>query len=259
LADTNHDFLRASAYDYLKFYFPNVPEYEIHSLLNCPMVSMTAGENLFKKDATYKHVYLVLTGSVELVYPETGIENNLSAGSLVGYFIDDNDLIAKATCQATSYITALKIPLVMYLNFVKRHHLVEDFNKLEHIVSVLSTTWAFSENISLPIYIKLAQLVNQHKYDKGANLSISQSSGFNLILSGKAALLTSDGGVVENLKKGDFFGAENILPSENEEVLEIFFLEDTELYHIPIEVVMNIPIVYWKIHHTAEKRSEMMI
>lgn len=255
LAETHHDFLRASAYEYLKFYFPNVPEYEIHSLLNCPKVSMTAGENLFRKDAKYQHVYLILTGAVELVYPDTGIENNLSAGSLVGYFIDDQDLVAKATCQATTYITALKIPVPMYLNFVKRHHLVEDFNKLEHIVSVLSTTWVFCENISLPIYIKLAQLVNKQSYYKGETLVISSSVGFNMVLSGKAALLASDGAVIENLKKGDFFGAENLLPSKNDHNFEIFFLEDTEIYNIPIEVVMNIPIVYWKIRHTAAQRT----
>ncbi|GAB4400449.1 MAG: hypothetical protein OHK0053_22070 [Microscillaceae bacterium] len=253
LVETHHDFLRVSAYEYLKFYFPNVPEYELNALLNCPTVSMNAGETLFRKGSTYKHVYLVLTGSVELVYHETGIENNLSAGSLVGYFIDSNQHEALATCQASCYINALQIPAEMYINFVKKHQLIEDFNQLERSVVVLSNTWLFSENISLPVYIKLAQLVKLQNYNKGESFPLFEGSGLNVLKNGKAVLLTSDGGAVENLKKGDFFGTECFFRLPNTS-LEVFFMEDAEVYHLPLEVVLNIPIVYWKLYQTAQKR-----
>lgn len=259
LVETHQDFLRTAARESLKFYFPNVPEYEIQSLLNCPTISLTAGETLFKKGAEYDYVYLILAGSVELVYPDSGIENNLSAGSLVGYFIDRQDLTAKATCQAASYATALKIPVQMYLYFVEKHQLVEDFNHLEKIVARLSSTWIFSENISLPVYMKLAQQVTHQTYYKGENLTIDVNTGFNLVVEGRCALLTAEGAVIENLKQGDFFGAEDLLPQQSNKLFEVFFLEDTKIYHVPIEVIMNIPIVYWKIHSIAEKRMRTII
>lgn len=253
LAETHYDFLRGFAYQYLKFYFPDVPHYEINVLLNCPMISMNAGDTLFRKGIRYDHVYLLLTGAVEMVYPETGIENNLSAGSLIGFYIDDNDITTKATCRASCYITALKIPSDLYLVFVKRHQLVEPFNVLEARVINLANTWLFSENISLPVYIKIAQILKKRIFKKGDSLKITHETMFFIIKKGKVALLTKEGAVIENLKKGDFYGAENRLTQKYHN-FEVFFLEETETYEIPMEKVLNIPIVYWKLLHTAQQR-----
>ncbi|MEO1653024.1 MAG: MBL fold metallo-hydrolase [Bacteroidota bacterium] len=254
LIDTHHDFLRTFAYHYLRFYFKNVPDYEIQSLLNCPVVHLNAGETLFRKGFKFKNVFLLLTGAVELVYPDTGVENYLTAGSLVGFYIDDNDLMAKATCQASCYISALQIPAEQYLAFVKRHSLVEKFNRLEAMVIILGNSWLFSENISLPVYIKLAQMVTVQDFMKGEHFSIFEGSGLYLITKGSAALLTKEGAVIENLKKGGFFGAENSFDEAKNE-FEIFFLENTEVYHFPMKEVLNIPIVYWKLMDVADKRN----
>ncbi|NJO00996.1 MAG: MBL fold metallo-hydrolase [Bacteroidia bacterium] len=257
LIETHCDFLRTSAYDYLKFYFPNLPDYEIYALLNCPMVVMNAGDTLFRSGNRYTHAYLLLTGAVELVYPDTGIENYLSAGSLVGFYIDDHDITAKATCQTSCYVTALRIPVEMYLALIKRYELVEEFNHLENDVVFLSNTWLFCENISLPVYIRLAQKGIYRKYLRGEHFSLHHSTELHLLKSGKAALLSPDGAVLENLKWGDFFGPE-LSFSEQDQVLEIFFLEDTEVYQLPIDLVFNIPIVYWKIREIAGKRFSFL-
>ncbi|MDX2306502.1 MAG: cyclic nucleotide-binding domain-containing protein [Microscillaceae bacterium] len=254
LIETHHDFLRTFAQNYLRFYFPEVPDYEILSLLNCPMVDLNAGDTLFRNGIPYDYVYLLLTGAVELVYPDTGVENYLSAGSLVGFYIDDQDYTPKATCRATCYITALQIPVGQYLAFVKRHNLVESFNAIEEKVLTLSNTWLFSENISLPVYIKLAQQIHIQNFLKGEHFSIFEGTGLYLVTQGRAALLTADGAVIENLKRGDFFGAENSFSSQANE-FEIFFLDDTEIYHLPMKTVLNIPIVYWKLRDIAVKRN----
>ncbi|TAE18073.1 MAG: cyclic nucleotide-binding protein, partial [Bacteroidetes bacterium] len=255
LIETQQSFLRVFAHEHLRFYFPQIPEYDINFLLNCPIVSMNAGDTLFRRGMRFTHVYLLLTGAVEIV-PEAGMENSLSAGSLVGFYIDDQDLTAKITCRASCHIWALQIPAEMYLNLVKKHGLVEKFNKLEKTVNQLSATWLLSENISLPVYIKVANAIEEKSFFKGESIMIEPSQDQVYILTkGQCALLTETGGVIENLKKGDFFGVENsfayALPERH---FEVFFLEDTEVYAVPLDVFMNIPIVYWKMLSTAQKR-----
>lgn len=255
LVETQQNFLRVFAYEHLRFYFPQIPEYDINFLLNCPIVSMNAGDTLFRRGMRFTHVYLLLTGAVEIV-PEIGMENSLSAGSLVGFYIDDQDLTAKITCRASCHIWALQIPAEMYLNLVKKYDLVEKFNKLEKTVTQLSATWLLSENISLPVYIKIANSIYEQAFLKGESITIEDTqSHIYIITKGQCALLTEAGGVIENLKKGDFLGIENIfsyaLPKRH---FEVFFLEDTEVFAIPVDIFLNIPIVYWKMLSTAQKR-----
>ncbi|MCU0444290.1 MAG: cyclic nucleotide-binding domain-containing protein [Microscillaceae bacterium] len=253
MIETQHDFLRSFAQNYLRFYFPEVPDYEIYALLNCPMVSMNAGDTLFRKGSRFTHIYLLLTGAVEVVYPDTGLENSLSAGSLVGFYIDDADITAKATCRASCHSTALQIPVELYLAFVKRRDLVEPFNILEDLVGHLANSWLFSENISLPIYIKIAKKLQVQQYPANSQIDFSESKFLFFIKSGQAQLYRLDN-VVDTLKRGDFFGLENQLlqaPSQ----LVASFTEESEVYQIPQDLVLKIPIVYWKMLITAQKRT----
>jgi hemerythrin len=253
MIETQHDFLRSFAQNYLRFYFPEVPDYEIYALLNCPMVSMNAGDTLFRKGSRFTHIYLLLTGAVEVVYPDTGLENSLSAGSLVGFYIDDADITAKATCRASCHSTALQIPVELYLAFVKRRNLVEPFNLLEDLVGHLANSWLFSENISLPIYIKIAKKLQAQQYPASSQIDFSESKFLFFIKNGQANLMKNET-TLETLKKGDFFGLENqLLP--NQPPLLATFTEDSEVYQIPQDLVLNIPIVYWKMLLTFQKRA----
>jgi hemerythrin len=253
MIETQHDFLRSFAQNYLRFYFPEVPDYEIYALLNCPMVSMNAGDTLFRKGSRFTHIYLLLTGAVEVVYPDTGLENSLSAGSLVGFYIDDADITAKATCRASCHSTALQIPVELYLAFVKRRNLVEPFNVLEDLVGHLANSWLFSENISLPIYIKIAKKLQAQQCSASSQIDFSESKFLFFIKNGQANLI-KNGTTLETLKKSDFFGLENQLLPHQQPLLATF-TEDSEVYQIPQDLVLNIPIVYWKMLLTFQKRT----
>ncbi len=257
LIPTHNDFLRTRAFEYLRFYFPDVPVYEIYTLLNCPIVNINAGDTLFKKSSRVSDLYLILTGAVELVYPDIQVENYLTSGSLVGFYIDENDMTTRATCQATSYVSALKIPAPMYLLFIKRHQLVEAYDHLERIVLNLSNSTLFQENISLPIFIRLAKYATLENHEKGGHIRIADDSGLYIVKNGQAALLTLEGTALEDLKSGQFFGAETRF-TQGIDAFEVFFLSDTELYYLPMEVVLNIPIVYWKIIETVNRRVESL-
>ena len=184
-----------------------------------------------------------------MIYPDTGIENTLSAGSLVGFYVDNDDLVAKATCRASCHVTALQIPINHYLEFMTRQNLVEPFNTLEETVIFFGSTSLFNENISLPVSIGMAQNHKRLKFDKGDSLTLTPQGGLYLIRNGVAKI---DDLILE---QSDFFGTENIFYPQNFSNTCIF-IENTELWHIPLDIVMNIPIVYWKLLVSAEKRKE---
>ncbi len=248
LVETNYDFSKHYAYQHLKFYFPNLPDYEIFSLLNCPIIHLNSGADLFKKGAKYTYVYLILTGLVEMIYPDTGIENTLSAGSLVGFYVDNDDLVAKATCRASCHVTALQIPINHYLDFMTRQDLVDPFNTLEETVIFFGSTSLFNENMSLPVSIGMAQNHKRLRFDKGDSLTLTPEGGLYLIRNGQVKI---DDLILE---QSDFFGTENVfLPQTFPD--NCLFTENTELWHIPFNIVMNIPIVYWKMLVSAERRK----
>ncbi len=249
LVETNYDFSKHYAYRYLKFYFPNLPDYEIFSLLNCPIIHLNSGADLFKKGANYTYVYLILTGLVEMIYPDTGIENSLSAGSLVGFYVDNEDLVAKATCRASCHVTALQIPINHYLDFMTRQNLVDPFNTLEETVIFFGSTSLFNENMSLPVSIEMAQNHKRLHFLAGERFMITPESGLYLVRNGQVQI----GDFI--FEQSDFFGTENVFaPQTFSNICN--FNENTELWHIPLDIVMNIPIVYWKLLVSAENRKK---
>lgn len=248
LVETNYDFSKHYAYQHLKFYFPNLPDYEIFSLLNCPIIHLNSGADLFKKGANYTYVYLILTGLVEMIYPDTGIENTLSAGSLVGFYVDNDDLVAKATCRASCHVTALQIPINHYLEFMTRQSLVEPFNTLEETVIFFGSTSLFNENISLPVSIGMAQHHKRLQFVAGQTATITPDNGLYLVRNGQVQI----GDFL--FEQSDFFGTENVFfPQTFPNICT--FNENTELWHIPLDIVLNIPIVYWKLLVSAENRK----
>jgi hemerythrin len=256
LIETHQDFLRIAAYQYLKFYFPQVPEYGLQSILNFPVITMNAGETLFRKGTKYKNVYLILTGLVELIYPEQNFENTLSAGSLVGFYIDEKDMIATSTCRSTCHVNALEIPVDFYLNFINRYGLVNPYDQLEANTLFLNTTYLFQENISLPVSLKIAQHMTLHKVHANTTWINTDLSDLYLINSGNIKLMSNLNGVelIETLKQGDFFGGEKNLVNF-ETPFSAIFEKDCEVWQIPYEIVVNIPIVFWKMLDTAEQRK----
>ncbi|MCS6822255.1 MAG: cyclic nucleotide-binding domain-containing protein [Microscillaceae bacterium] len=257
LVKANYDFVRERAYKYLRFYFPTFKEHEIDLMLNSPILTISMGDILYKKGNKYEYVYLVLSGSVEIIL-DSGITNTLTAGSLLGFHIDRNDLYAKHTCKTTCYTSVLSIPVEQYLMLIEKHHLVNDFDLLEQSINLLSNTSLLSENISLPTYFKLAKEMVLQKFYKGEYFTINDSSEFYIIKSGKVDLLTSYGSRLATLEAGNFFGVENLFSERKNEEFEVFFMENSEVYQIPMAVILNIPIACWKLVEIAYQRSESL-
>ena len=77
-------YLLRSANRFLAANYPEVPPHELGMLLNCSVVNFNAGSIIIKKGARNADIYLILSGTAEVIDREAGFHNRLAAGALAG-------------------------------------------------------------------------------------------------------------------------------------------------------------------------------
>jgi hemerythrin len=254
LIPASHDYLFDFASNYLQFYFPTAPKHEVNYLLNHSVRHFNAGTILFKKGQNSEYVYLLITGSVEFIDSQRGNQHVLPAGSLIGFYSGYLGQKAIETYRAASNITVIQIPLQSYHDFVDRNDLYSELKRVEKNILFLENTWLFGEVVSFPILTRIAKAMTQVKSEE---IALSQKYILYLIQEGSVTI-KRNGRKVETLQKGDFFGANDILDAENwEENTEKYSIsvsKDTSLFAIAADLIQEIPVVYWKLIETYEKR-----
>ena len=257
LIPAHQDYVWKYADNFLKSYFPLVPEHQLNMLINNPLIIFNPESIVIKKGEINKDLYLILTGAVEVIRSESGIHSMISAGGFVG---DNSGLFqkpAQATYRAVSFVRALQVPCSLYLEFIKRNGLHPDIEFLRERREFLQKTWLFGEDISYPIQNKIAQAMNLESYRADELLPIETYSGIGLIKQGRLQIFLADD-VFETLNAGDFFGISNVLfgmPA----LFSVRAVKPTEVYNIKAPVVSDIPIVHWKLFETYERRIRMVM
>ncbi len=254
LIPASHDYLFDFASNYLQFYFPTAPKHEVNYLLNHSVRHFNAGTILFKKGQNSEYVYLLITGSVEFIDSQRGNQHVLPAGSLIGFYSGYLGGKALETYRAASNITVIQIPLQSYHDFVERNDLYSELKRVEKNILFLENTWLFGEVVSFPILTRIAKAMTQ---TKGQEVELSQKYILYIIEEGTVNI-KRNGTRVETLQKGDFFGANEILTAENWEEnagqYSVTLSKDASLFAIAADLIQEIPVVYWKVIETYEKR-----
>ncbi|MEN7551409.1 MBL fold metallo-hydrolase [Rapidithrix thailandica] len=256
LIPSNREFLYDSAKEHLQFYFPTAPQHELNFLLNHPLRSFNAGSILLKKGEENNYVYLLLTGSVEFTDSLLKRTHTFPAGSLIGFYSGYVGQYALETYWASSNVMTLELPLGTYNEFVKRNNLYSDLLRLEENILFLEATWLFGEVVSFPILTKVAQIMKPSKLYQGHTFSLYGQSTLFIILEGKVEMWYNEKRIGE-LSKGDFMGGDNIFFGDDNH-FDINVLEDTYIFKIPAQAVTEIPIVYWKLLESYEKRMRVL-
>ncbi|WP_375562154.1 cyclic nucleotide-binding domain-containing protein [Bernardetia sp. OM2101] len=254
LIPASHDYLFDFASKYLQFYFPSAPQHEVNYLLNHSVRHFNAGTILFKKGQNSEYVYLLITGSVEFIDSQRGNQHVLPAGSLIGFYSGYLGGKALETYRAASNITVIQIPLQSYHDFVERNDLYSELKRVEKNILFLENTWLFGEVVSFPILTRIAKAMTQ---TKGQEIELSQKYILYIIEEGTVNI-KRNGTRVETLQKGDFFGANEILTAENWEEnagqYSVTLSKDASLFAIAADLIQEIPVVYWKVIESYEKR-----
>ncbi len=256
LIPIKRDYQWGYAYNFLKLYFPNTPENQIKILLNNDIVTFNPDTILIKEGAIHDNIYLILTGTIEVIQTKLNLYNLISAGSIIGEISGLISISSKETYRALSYVQVLELPKELYLEFVKRNHLYANIEKSKDNREFLQNTSLFGEETSYPIQNKIARHMHRREFPKGYIFSEENLNLF-LIEKGKVECFIADF-LIETLSIGDFFGEEKIVSKihppfifKAKENLTVFMIEG--------ELIKNIPIVRWKLLEKQEKKKNLII
>jgi len=251
LIQGSSDIFRRRAYEYLRGYFPDVPKHRIRHLLNCAHVVIDPEVLLLREGERVKDVYLVLSGSVERLRSDVAGASLLSAGSILGEAPALLDMPAGESYRALGFVRALRVPRDLYLDFVTRSALyryaVQAHEKREFLRSVP----LFADGVSGVTLNRLVQAAVPRSLERGARLPPPAET--LIVLEAGAAQLSTAAGYRESLGVGSHFGAVTLagVPIDGAGV-EV--LDAVSAYSLPLEAIVELPVVRWKLLETHRRR-----
>ena len=253
LVKSHTDPLLDRAYLYLADYLAGIEEHDLKQLLNNQIVEFNPGTIILKRDTQTIFLYLLLTGTIEMINAKTGIYNIFSSGALIGENYSLTHNLSSATYRTISFVHALKIPSSAFNRFVEEHHLLNSLSQLLSRKEFLLSTWLFGESLSPRVQTHIAEhLVPFEFNEEGLPLS-SLDEKFIYIIERGALLRIKDGRIVEKLESGDFFGEDRAV-FVSEYMSELLIQEPVSGYRLHTEHIMDIPIIRWKLLETHQKR-----
>jgi len=254
LISTNQDHTMRNAFRYLHAYFPSAPIAELRILLNCNVTSFNAGTILVKQGVSNPNIYLILTGTIEMIRSEQNVNQILYAGSLIGELSGYKEKPSKETYSACSYVWALEIPVNLYAEFVRRNNLYEDIAAMQKSIAFLQDTWLFGDMVTYPVQNKIAQKLNAKSYIEGEVIPDNGEAILILLVEGEL-LIRSGSTLIETITPGNFCREETIL-KEGGKSFSVYASKSSLVYCIPGKILLDIPVVMWKLLETHEKRQQ---
>ncbi len=251
------DYARRNAYYYLKSYFDTLPHYKLRTLINNSLESYNAGTNLLKEGETNANVYLLLTGNIEMINTKESTYNVLSAGSFIGEMSGIQGVASEHTFRAATFVQLLRIPVSLYMPFIKENDLYSVIRQLQGRREFLQQTSLFGDSVSTVVLNRIAQKMKRITLEEGEVLLKEQNRDLCLVFSGSLSRHLGPEHT-ETFVKGDFFGEESALfamPS----LLRVKSLEKSEVCMIPGELLHDIPVVHWKLFETYENRKSTLL
>ena len=255
LIPTDHDFIWRSAFEILTTSFPDVPEHQIRVLMNNQMLTFNPGTILLRERQTTKDIWIVLSGSVEVIHSAGIVRSVLSAGAIVGELQGLFGAPATETCRAQGFVKVLCLPATLYSKFVRRNNLLEDITQLLERRDFLQRSWLFSEVVSTKTMNSIARECQPVQYEPGQVVELSPE---HMALVRRGHLIRSrhgqDVGIVD---VGDFFGEERSVFWVPERTALKAASDGAEALIFPAVLVSSIPSVRWRLFEEWGRRVNL--
>ena len=251
LIEGESDSLRRRAFELVANYFPPAPLYRVRHLINSPIRVFNPEEFLYKEGAPTGFIYLVLTGSVELLRHDGRGTGMLSTGSVLGEAATLCEAPASETCRAIGFVQAMCIAKDLYLDFVARLLPPDDWLLARINLDFLRASWLFCEGVSCITLGKLVRASSVADYAAGAEIAVPQDEV--LLLQAGAATLETAAGFREVLGIGDHVGAA-LQPGHTMAGSKVHVTSEATLRRLPVAAVADFPVVRWKLLETHLRR-----
>lgn len=247
------DELRRRAFGYLRDYFPEVPIHRIRHLMNNRILVMNPEVILVKEGQPVADIYLILSGTVEMLRIGMPGSHLLSAGSIIGETPALLDTRSNETYRAVSFVQAMRLPRDLYLDFVKRNALYQDIVESRDELEFLRSSWLFADGVSCMTLNRLVHATEPVSFEKEKTMPPPEND--LLVMRSGEALLSTPAGYEERLGAGSYFGAAALL-NHGHRNARVRFLDPTEAYQVPLDSILDLPVVRWKMLETHRRRYE---
>ena len=189
-----------------------------------------------------------------MIYSKKGIHKTVSAGSLIGEMAALLDEPRRKTYVAHGHVWALKIPAIIYQNFIKKHKLLAHILKRRTNKNILQNLTIFESMASSFILNNLSQVLSRKQIHKDNKIPIGLNPELIIIISGDFALLSPKGEIIETLDPNSVCREETILFPKIP-ISTIMALSEGEYGVIPGSHINEIPSVIWKLFEIYEVRQ----
>ncbi len=254
LVPSDREDARSHAFTTLKAYFPGVPTDSLRALLDNPIDSFPPETIILKGGRKAQSVHLLLAGQVEMLRASGKILTTLCLGALLGEVTALTGRPSAETHRAAGFVQALRIPVERYRAFIEGNGLLETMTRQLDVRGFLQTNALFGDAISRARQNAMATALDIRRYAPGSAIGATGVSGLCLLRSGRVDLLLGSRPFVR-LGPGDFFrGGEVLFDVPCPYTAKTCGSRDAVIYHIPVQVLADVPIIRWKLLETHETR-----
>ncbi len=248
----NHSVYRF-AKEYLSAYFPGVNEKEFRDILNCPIETFGPGNTILKSSGQNDFFYLSLTGTVEVIDVKKNIHQSLRAGSMIGEMSALLNKKREKTYVASSFISVLKIPAVLYRDFAQRNDLIEEIQIKRKLKGTLGNMWLFQEVASSPVINFISRNLTTIDVKEGDKITIPKDPCLCCVFKGELELKSKRGN--QKIKELDFCLEDLVIEKSLPESTTLTVKKTGKICFVPLNLFENIPAVLWKIyeHYSRNK------
>jgi hemerythrin len=245
------DYYWRFSYRYLASYFPEVLPHQIHILLNCDIVTFIPGTIIAKEGEMVDFIYLLLSGTTEMIQSEENIYVKLSAGALICDYSSLLHIPITETYTTLNYVKALKIPISLYQQFIKTNKLFDNAKRLIEKRRFIGRTELLGEDISYPIQNKIISSIKIETFKKGYCLKKEETKDvLRIIVEGELERYYKDKHI-QTLTRGDYFGGLS-RALKRESIFDFQVKKRLKTYKIPFDALEDIPIIRWKMFEKNE-------
>ncbi len=249
----NHtDYLHTAAYNLFKLYFPGMVRKDMSALLNNDIVSINPESIIIREGEDCQHVYFILTGIGEIIHAGKHFQSRITSGTLIGdFFATEKKSIG--TYRAVSFMKALKISSKLFLKFLQRNNLHNKFLLLEDMRVYLEQSWLFGESLSFLTQTNIARSITIETLKQDETYIYKDTEYLHIVKSGSLGKYLGEF-PVGSVNEDDFFGEDSAVFKE-QSIHHIVPDVDSVVYKIPGALLLDIPIIRWKILEIHKKRK----
>lgn len=256
LIKTNQDYMVKIAYDHLIINFPTLKDYQRKILLNNPVVTFNPETIILKEGSEVDFVYLVITGSVELISTKKGSFSMLTAGVTLGEKTALTGVPPTVTSRAKSFVKALKIPKEFFLQFIRGYNLDEEMKTMAIKRLLIQENLLFNEDISYSGQNKIIKDIGECVFEEG-DIIPQNSDEVYLIIQGQVRR-SFQNDFIEALGKGNHFGGvDAVFDIPRQYTFEA--ITPVTLFTVPAKIVKKIPVARWKLLERNQKLKQRVV